>query len=231
MDHYHDWSSVEPPDVFDDPPIVFEARGDLACFTRPEFQGERVSYPLMTPSAAVGLTTAIFWKPEVRYVVEAIDVLQRGGWLAMRRNEAGVPITRDAINRGGLAMDDVVQQRMTTMLRDVAYRIHVNIWVHPGAREQSPAKWRDQLRRRIQRGQSFRTPFLGMREFHADVTDRTDESPDHTWTEDLGPMVHSIQYDDRTGKESYSFFRASINRGTMRVPRAGFGLLAAKESA
>lgn len=228
MEH-HDWAGIPIPNKFDDPPISLEVRGELACFTRPEFQAERVSYPLMTPSAAVGLVTAVFWKPEIRYVVDSIDVLQRGGWLSMRRNEAAIPITRDALRRGWLSMDDSVQQRMTTMLRDVAYRIHVNVWVHPGAREQHPAKWRDQLRRRIQRGQSFRTPFLGMREFHADVSPPTDQTPDRSWSEDLGPMVHSIQYDDRTGKESYSFFQAAISLGTMSVPRIGFGPGAEKE--
>lgn len=231
MPTHHPWTGMSPPEVFRDPPLQVQARGAYAAFTRPEFTSERMSYPVMTPTAAIGLLSAIFWKPQIRYVIEQVDVLAPVQWAAIRRNESGTAITPSHRAQGYLDVDAAVQQRMTTMLRDVHYRVHTHVWVHPDAEEQDPAKWRDQLRRRIDRGQSFRTPFLGMREFHADVTP-TDGTPAIDWDEDLGIMTHSITYDDRTGKETYDWFDARVVGGSMRVPR--LGLMAehqAKESA
>lgn len=211
---------MSPPEDFHKLPVQVQVRGPYAAFTRPEFTSERLSYPVMTPPAAVGLLTAIFWKPQFRYVIERIDVLAPLQWAAIRRNESGTAITPSHRAQGYLDVDTSVQQRMTTMLRDVHYRIHANVWVHPDAEEQNPAKWRDQLRRRVDHGQSFRTPFLGMRELHADVTP-ADSTPTIDWSEDLGIMTHSISYDDRTGKETYDWFDASVAGGSMAVPRLG----------
>lgn len=220
MSTHHPWAGMRPPEAFRDPPLQVQARGPYAAFTRPEFASERMSYPVMTPTAAIGLITAIFWKPQIRYVIEQIDVLAPVQWTAIRRNESGTAITPSHRTQGYLDVDTAVQQRMTTMLRDVHYRVHAHVWVHPEAQEQDPAKWRDQLRRRIDRGQSFRTPFLGMREFHADVAP-ADSTPAIDWDEDLGIMTHSIAYDDCTGKESYDWFDARVVQGCMRVPRLG----------
>lgn len=217
---HHPWTGMSPPQAFRDPPLQVQARGPFAAFTRPEFTSERLSYPIMTPTAAIGLLTSIFWKPQIRYVIEQIDVLAPVQWAAIRRNESGTAITPTHRTKGYLDIDTAVQQRMTTMLRDVHYRIHAHIWVHPEADEQDPAKWRDQLRRRIDRGRSFRMPFLGMRELHADVIP-CDRTPAIDWEEDLGIMTHSIAYDDRTGKESYDWFEARVVRGSMCVPRLG----------
>lgn len=220
MTSHHSWVGVSTPDSFRDPPLVVQARGPYAAFTRPEFTSERLSYPIMTPSAAIGLLSATFWKPQIRWIVEQIDVLSEVNWTSLRRNESGAAITPSHRSAGYLDVDTAVQQRMTTMLRDVHYRIHAHVWVHPDADEQDPAKWRDQFRRRVDRGQSFRTPFLGMRELHADVTP-ADHSMPIEWTEDLGIMTHSITYDERTGKESYDWFDARVVDGVMRIPRRG----------
>lgn len=220
MGSHHLWARERPPDRFRYPPVTVEVSGEYAAFTRPEFTSERLSYPIMTPSAAVGVLTSVFWKPQFRWVIDRIEVLAPVRWTNLRRNESETAITPAHRKAGYLDLDGAVQQRMTTMLRDVHYRIHANVWVHPEAEEQDPAKWRDQFVRRVERGQSFRTPFLGMREFHADVT------PAGTglaigWTEDLGIMLHSITYDDRTGKESYDWFDARVEKGVMVVPRHG----------
>lgn len=217
---HHDWSGLEPPTQFRYPGLQIEASGDLACFTRPEFVSERVSYPVMTPTAAIGLLSAIFWKPQFRWVIERIEVLKKVKWTTMRRNESSSAITRDHLAKGYLDVDDTVQQRMTTMLRDVHYRIHSNVWVHPEAEEQDPAKWRAQFVRRVERGQSFRQPFLGMREFHADVSEAGGAEP-CDWTEDLGVMLHSIRYDEKTSAESYDWFEAKVEKGVLEIPRTG----------
>ena len=67
--------------------VTIRAWGDYACFTRPEMKVERVSYAVMTPSAARGVLEAIFWEPEIYYLIDAINVIQRGRWLSVRRNE------------------------------------------------------------------------------------------------------------------------------------------------
>jgi len=220
MTSHHVWMGMSPPETFRDEPVTVQVRGPYAAFTRPVFTSERLSYSVMTPTAAIGLLSAIFWKPQIRWVVERIDVLAEVEWTSIRRNESGTAITPSHRAQGYLDVDTAVQQRMTTMLRDVHYRIHAQVWVHPEAEEQNAAKWRDQFRRRVDRGQTFRTPFLGMRELHADVT-ATDATPTIDWTEDLGIMTHSITYDERTGKEAYDWFDARVVEGSMRIPRLG----------
>ncbi len=222
LSNHHDWTGLRPPDRFSYSPVVVEAAGELACFTRPEMTSERLSYPIMTPPAAQGLLTAVFWKPQIRYVIECIEVLSPPRWTTLRRNEAASGITREMVKHGGLHIEgEMNQQRMTTLLRDVHYRIHAQVWVHPEAQEQNPAKWRDQLMRRVHRGQSFRTPFLGMRELHADVQPATDAAPLQEWSEQLGVMLHSITYDEMRGSETYDWFDAQISKGVMEVPRQG----------
>jgi CRISPR-associated protein Cas5d len=174
----------------------------------------------MTPSAAQGLLSAVFWKPQFRWVVQAIEVLAPVRWATMRRNEVGSGITATVRKRGFLDADSLVQQRMTLMLRDVAYRVHAQVWVHPEADEQNPAKWRDQFRRRLDRGQTFRTPFFGMREFHADVEPPDATPPITSFTQDLGIMLHSI-HEDAQGNEFYEWFHAQVNAGRMDVPTRG----------
>jgi CRISPR-associated protein Cas5d len=161
----------------------------------------------------------VLWKPQIRWVVEQIEVLAPVRWTSIRRNEAAIPVTRETMKRGHLDVDRYVQQRMTTLLRDVHYRVHAHVWVHPEADEQDSAKWRAQFHRRVERGQTFRTPFLGMREFHADIVP-VDQTPPIPWTEDLGIMLHSIHYDPR-GRETYEWFVAHVENGVLRVPRRG----------
>ncbi|OYO04694.1 CRISPR-associated protein Cas5d [Propionibacteriaceae bacterium ES.041] len=216
----HDWTGLAVPSVFDDPPLALQVDGEAAVFTRPEFSSERVSYPVITPTAAAGLFRSVFWKPQITWVIDRIEVLAPVKWATLRRNESETAITRAMINRGHLDVNAVTQQRMTTLLKDVSYRIYAHVWVHPEADEQNAAKWRDQFRRRLHRGQTFRTPHLGMREFHADVYE-PDPTPPIVWTEDLGIMLHSIATDRRTGREAYSWFAASVDDGVLTVPRQG----------
>lgn len=137
--------------------------GDFACFTRPEFNVERVSYPIITPSAARGVLEAIFWRPEIRYEIRRIGVLSFGQPFVMVRNEISSyqgkqPLVAD--------LETERQQRSSLILREVDYIIHADVRLQPHAREPLP-KYLDQVRRRIERGQCFHTPYLGCREFTA----------------------------------------------------------------
>ena len=155
--------------------------GDWACFTRPEMKVERVSYPVMTPSAARGILEAVFWEPQVCYYVAAIRVVRQGRWASIRRNEvqsvisirnAGQWMTKpenfSAIEAGGGAPDGT--QRNMLALQEVEYIISTELRTTPLANRKtdSPAKYFAEFKRRAQQGKCFHRPALGMREFAAD---------------------------------------------------------------
>jgi CRISPR-associated protein Cas5d len=136
--------------------------GDYACFTRPEFKVERVSYPVMTPSAARGILEAIYWKPQIRYRINRIGILELGTQWSLLRNELS---SRQSLN-GRLVIDDDRQQRTSLVLKNVAYRIQA--WIELRDGETNNGKHLDCFRRRAEHGQYFHKPFLGCREFAAE---------------------------------------------------------------
>ena len=207
----------------ENPPLAVKVWGEFACFTRPEMKVERVTYPVMTPSAARGVLEALFWKPEFTWRVEAIDVLEPIQYVSFLRNEvnsrASERAARDCMERGGgfVASADRAQ-RNTLALRQVAYVIRAQ--AEPASRSDADrAKFRDQFRRRVARGQCFATPYLGCREFSAGFAplDGTEQPiPD---SGSLGRMLLDLSYAaDRTGTATPRFFEARLERGTLRVP-------------
>jgi CRISPR-associated protein Cas5d len=216
-------------DTYRHPPLVVEVRGPYACFTRPELKSERVSYPVMTPSAARGILEAIYWKPEFDYVVTAIEVLNPIRWVSIRRNEVTSMTSLDWVRR---AMADAAvrfdveadrDQRNTVFLRDVAYRIRAQVRLRPHAGHPEAA-YREQFRRRVDKGACFSQPFLGTRECSADFSKGTGQAPE-LFTEDLGVMLHSIGYGP--GGETYTWFDARLENGVLQVPESGLELAAA----
>lgn len=157
------------------PHIHLKVWGDRACFTRPEMKVERVSYDVITPSAARGVLEAILWKPAIRWIITRIDVLNPIRWESVRRNEVAdvVPVNsvRSTMQKGGslaLYIEDKRQQRAALLLRDVAYLIHACCDMTPQAGpEEKPRKFAEMFQRRAARGQCFNQPYLGCREFSA----------------------------------------------------------------
>lgn len=199
------------------PPVVVQVWGPGALFTRPEAKVERLTYPLMTPSAAVGVLESIFWKPEFRWDIAAIEVLRPVRFGAVRRNETKAVMSREAALAGQvLDTADQRTQRATTYLLDVAYRIHAHVALHPHATDPS-AKYRDQFRRRVARGACFSTPYLGTREFGAFFGPPDGQTP-VTFTEDLGVMLHSITFGEQGRNPVSHWFRAKVQAGVMLVP-------------
>jgi CRISPR-associated protein Cas5d len=206
--------------------------GPYACFTRPEFKTERLSYPVMTPSAAKGVLEAIFWKPEFSYRIEQIDVLAPIQWMSIRRNEVTSMLTlswvRDAMADTSVRFDAEAErdQRNMVCLREVAYRIHAQIQLRPHATDPE-AKYRDQFRRRVERGSCFSQPFLGVREFSASFRPKSDRNPiEHD--EVLGVMLHSIVYNPKG--EAYQWFHAELKGGILHIPPKGVELPTAQTS-
>jgi CRISPR-associated protein Cas5d len=209
-----------------------EVSGPYACFTRPELKAERLSYEVITPSAARGVLEAIFWKPEFRFVITRIEVLREIQWMSVRRNEvdrvATLAWVRQAAADHSVRFDAVEcrDQRSTVCLRDVGYRIYAQMELAPHA-DANIAKYRDQFRRRVEKGGCHSQPFLGTREFSAAFGPVTSEPP-YPETKDLGVMLHSIVY--AGGQESYQWFHAVLDHGIMDVPAAGAELPSAHPS-
>jgi CRISPR-associated protein Cas5d len=185
---------------------------------------ERVTYPVMTPSAARGVLEAIFWKPEFRWRVEEIWVLKPIQYFSILRNEVNSRQSERvaaAWARSGGGYDAAADraQRHTLALRDVEYVIRAQVEVKPGVAEE-PAKYRDQFRRRVSDGRCFAIPYLGCREFSAAFGPRPSDKRPIDMTEDLGPVLLEIGYEPYgSGHGSPHFFDARLENGVLAVPQ------------
>lgn len=207
--------------------------GERACFTRPEMKVERVSYDVMTPSAARGILEAILWKPQIRWVVDRIHVLRPIRFQSFRRNEVGAKMSADraksAMKSGntaglGLSVEENRQQRAATLLVDVAYLIEARFELTEKAGlEDNAGKYLAMFNRRAESGQCFHRPCLGAREFPAEFALIAPEAPapasalsEAQREQDLGWMLHDIDFaNGRTSR----FFRARLSDGILDVRR------------
>ncbi len=207
--------------------------GDFACFTRPEMKVERVSYDVITPSAARGILEAIHWKPAIVWAIDRIHILKPIRFQTFRRNEVGSKIptgsVRTAMNREtleglGLAVNDDRQQRATIALTNVDYVIDAHFDLTPRAAEDdTPAKHLEMFKRRAAKGQCFHRPCLGCREFAADfelVEGALPPSslPDAEASRDLGWMLYDIDF--KSNEKRPTFFRAHLDSGVLDVAKA-----------
>lgn len=205
------------------PTIKLKAWGDYACFTRPEMKVERVSYDVMTPSAARGLLEAIYWKPQIRWVVDQIHVLNPIQFTNLRRNEVASRIPKNNVmkamrgdaNSLGVYIEEDRQQRAAMILRDVAYSIVAHFELLD---KSDPAqKHYEMFKRRADRGQYFHHPYFGCREFPADFEWIDGDMPASQLSgeRDLGFMLHDIDY---ANEMTPRFFRAQMANGIINVP-------------
>lgn len=206
------------------PTLRLRARGPLACFTRPELKVERVSYPVMTPSAARGLLEAVMWKPAILWHVEQIHVLKEIQFTSFRRNEvnskAGTPVAA-LVQSGGPAplyfADEDRAQRNTVALRNVDYLIKAHFTITDrGGPEDNVNKFVDMFVRRVAKGQRFHQPYFGCREFVAEVLEGDDAPNPIPDNRDLGLMLWDIVY--RQGRNTPLFFEARLKSGVLEVP-------------
>ena len=208
--------------------FCLEVEGDLACFTRPEMKAERVSYDVITPSAARAIFEAILWKPAIDWEVERIEVLRPIRWLTIRRNEVASKVPTGSVRAamragsGSLALyvDEDRQQRGSLLLRDVGYRLHARLIPGRGERGEPLAKYEEMFRRRAARGQCVTQPYLGCREFDCRfrlVDEPADGRAALEETRDLGVMLYDLDYAD-PDHPSPIWFRARMERGAVAVP-------------
>jgi CRISPR-associated protein Cas5d len=208
--------------------VKLKVWGDYACFTRPEMKVERVSYDVMTPSAARAVLEAVYWKPAIRWVVDYIHVLKPIRFMNIRRNEVAskIPLSNitSAMKNGSsspaLFIEDDRQQRAALVLRDVCYGIEAH-FDYVSDDDKNDGKHLDIFNRRAKDGQCFTQPYLGCREFSANFELVPDFQPSpFKGTQDLGWMLHDIDFaNDMEAK----FFRAEMVDGVINCRKGVMG--------
>jgi len=212
-----------------------EVRGDFACFTRPEMKVERVSYDVITPSAARAVFEAILWKPAITWRVTKIEVLNPIRWISLRRNEVGAIASP---GKDGIVVEDERQQRAGLLLRDVAYRLHADFALdrnpanhrgqfphlskHGGETANSVEKFHEMFLRRASNGQCINQPYLGCREFACDfrlIENPATERKAIAETRDLGWMLHDMDFTNLADPKP-KFFRAEMMEGVIDLTKA-----------
>lgn len=194
--------------------------GDYACFTRPEMKVERVSYPVMTPSAARGVLEAIFWEPEIYYLIDSIHIIRRGRWFSFRRNEVISVISIDnaktwmkspekvsPIQAGGGAPDGT--QRNMLALADVEYLITAEVHLSDIGKKRGHKLhvYREEIERRAKYGKCYHRPYLGVREFAADFDWENDaQGARERRAAELGKNLQSIWPEEELGLMLYDVF-------------------------
>ena len=210
--------------------IKLEVWGDYALFTRPEMKVERVSYDVMTPSAARGLIEAIYWHPGIQWTIDRIIVCNPIRFTNIRRNEVKATVSaraaRTVMEHGTgelfLSASENIQQRAALVLRDVRYVIeaHFDMTANAAPSDNS-GKFQDIAKRRIRKGQFYHQPYFGCREFPANfrLCEAVSPCPSDLLGElDLGLMLLDLDY---TNPENIQpmFFRAVLHDGILEVPR------------
>lgn len=202
--------------MLDDRVVRVKVTGDYACFTRPDLKVERMTYPCMTPSAARGVLDAILWKPEFQWYVRRIIVLNPVRFMSIKRNEINSKQGRNPI-----VIEEKRAQRNSVLLRDVAYIIEASIYMNNATDKRMYEKYvgmtekREGLfPRRVKKGQCWRRPYLGTREFSAEFMSPEGNEQPLQETIPIGSMLFDIFYDD-TGKPQPLFFEAVIRDGVL----------------
>ena len=223
-----------------DKEFCLEVWGDMACFTRPELKVERVSYDVITPSAARAIFEAIFWKPAIRWQVSKIEVLNPIKWTAVRRNEVGAVAS---VRSSEIFIEEKRQQKNTLCLKDVHYRIWAKLVFIPQRdrnydetknsridaeeteflrKDENPGKYNAMFERRARKGQCFNQPYLGTREFSCSFRLVNPESEDLVEpicdSRDLGIMLYDMDFKHNREKPDAMFFRAVMQKGVIEVP-------------
>lgn len=204
--------------------IKLRVWGDYACFTRPEMKVERVSYDVMTPSAARGILEALHWKPSVKWVIDYIHVIKPIQFENIRRNEV---VSKASKKKLHIYASEERQQRAALVLKNVEYVIEAHFELTDRCGEEdTKEKHYNIFLRRARQGQCFHQPYFGTREFPVKfelIESESDAiSSAHTGTIDLGYMLYDQTYElNSNGELKQStpyFYRAEMVDGVIKVP-------------
>jgi len=227
--------------------IRVKVSGSYALYTRIEFKAERVSYDILTPSAARGILEAIYWKPQFRWVIDRIYVLNPIRFTNIRRNELGRPISSKAVLKAmrnpsidpTQDINALRQQRASMVLKNVSYVIEAYPQILQFRMNKGEPlcpggclvrKHTEMFKRRVSKGQCFHHPYFGCREFPVEkleLVETVEEIPapheELAGKKDLSYILHDIQFDQdhktkRVKKLTSQFFRARLQNGVLEVP-------------
>ena len=215
---------------YTDKEYCLEVWGDWACFTRPELKVERVSYDVITPSAARAIFEAILFKRyAMRWQVTKIEVLRPIKWATIRRNEVGAVASKSPI-----IIEDKRQQKNTLLLLDVRYRIYAKLVFipvkdrpkeafakHQPSADENPMKYYQMFERRASQGQCFTQPYLGCRENNENIKYiESNDNLDYFLDEDrdFGIMIYDMDFEENPQKPNAMFYRAQMKKGVIVVP-------------
>ena len=202
-----------------------EICGDYACFTRPELKVERVSYDVITPSAARGILEAVMWEPAIRYYIDEIAVCSQIRFENIKRNEVDFKADYKKVK----TTSSNCVQRTSMVLRDVHYIVTAHFKMTEKAQERdNEGKFAEMIRRRLEKGQCFHMPYLGTREFPAKIRLIKDNETLPKPIEEsrsLGIMLHDFKYDKETDKDGNeivkkyipTYFRAEMKHGIINL--------------
>ena len=206
--------------------IQLEVWGPYALFSRPELKVERYSYDVLTPSAARGIVEAVYFHPGLKWHIDRIYVLSPIRFVSVRRNEVASKISgrnvRQAAQGGGqplyLATPQEIVQRASLLLQDVHYVIEAHFdMTDKAAPSDNPGKFQDIVKRRMERGQCYHTPYFGCREFPAYFQRWTGGSiPTIDESRDLGLMLYDFDYSDPQNITP-TYFHAQLEHGVLNT--------------
>ncbi|MFH1310165.1 MAG: type I-C CRISPR-associated protein Cas5c [Candidatus Omnitrophota bacterium] len=197
--------------------VKVKVTGDFACFTRPDLKVERMTYPCMTPSAARGILDSILWKPEFQWYVRRIQVLKPVRFCTIKRNEINSKQSRNPI-----IIEEKRAQRNSVVLKDVAYIIEASIYQKKASDKNRPEKYvgisvgkKGMFSRRVKKGQCWRRPYLGTREFSADFMEPDGTERPIKETIPIGSMLFDIFYDEKGKPEPLFFYDVVVRNGIL----------------
>lgn len=200
--------------------VRVKVSGSFACFTRPDLKVERMSYPCMTPSAARGILDCILWKPEFQWYVRRILVLTPVKFCTIKRNEIN-----SKQGRMPIVIEEKRAQRNSVVLRDVAYIIEASIYQNQVSEKNRPEKYIGRkgidadhdgiFIRRVKKGQCWRRPYLGVREFSAEFMEPNGTEQPIQETIPIGSMLFDIFYDEKGKPEPLFFHEVAIRSGVL----------------
>ena len=199
--------------MLDNEILRVKVTGEFACFTRPDLKVERMTYPCMTPSAARGVLDSILWKPEFQWWIHRIIVLKTVKFFSVKRNEINAKQGKVPI-----IIEDKRAQRNSIILKDVAYIIEASVYQREFDPKNPPKKYAEMFKRRVKKGQCWRKPYLGTREFAAEFFTPDDTEQPVQDIIPIGSMLFDIIY-DKDGKPSPLFFYdVALIKGILECP-------------
>ena len=201
--------------MIDNEIVRIKVTGDFACFTRPDLKVERMTYPCMTPSAARGVLDSILWKPEFQWWVHRILVLNPVKFFSVKRNEINTKQGKSPI-----IIEERRAQRHSIVLKDVAYIIEASVYQKEFDKMNPPKKYAEMFKRRIKKGQCWRRPFLGTREFAAEFCAPDGSEQPIREIIPIGSMLFDIYYDAKGKPAPIFFYDVAVVDGVLECPKA-----------